>query len=144
MPTIQNTPSLGGAGLLLLLVVGCDAGTGSLASVRGTVFYKRTPLKTGTIVFIPDVQRGADGPLARAAIQPDGTYILRTGDLLGAARGWYRVTVVALEADTEGRQSKPFVIPRSLLPEKYRDPELSGLTCEIKAERENRIDFHLE
>jgi hypothetical protein len=131
-------------GLLLLCALGCSSGTEPLASVRGTVFYKGTPLRTGSIVFIPDVQRGAEGPLARAAIQPDGTYLLRTGDLLGAASGWYRVTVVAMEASTEKGPGKPFVIPRSLLPEKYRDPELSGLTCEIKSDQENRVDFHLE
>jgi hypothetical protein len=30
------------------------------------------------------------------------------------------------------------------VPEKYRDPELSGLSCEVKPECANCIDFNLE
>jgi hypothetical protein len=31
-----------------------------------------------------------------------------------------------------------------VLPEKYRDPERSGLACEIKGDRENEINFDLD
>jgi hypothetical protein len=82
--------------------------------------------------------------VARAEIQADGTYVLQTGDLPGAAAGWHRVTLVALEAQSAHLASGSFVVPRSLLPEKYRDPELSGLVCEVKAGQDNSIDFNLE
>jgi len=128
----------------VLLAAGCDGGEGSLAPVRGTVFYRGAPLQRGTIVFTPDALRGSDGSLARADIQPDGTYRLQTGESHGAALGWHRVTIVAQEDVPAPAADHSFVIPRSLLPDKYRDPELSGLTCEIKAGQENVIDFHLE
>ena len=32
----------------------------------------------------------------------------------------------------------------SILPEKYRDPELSLLACEIKPDRPNQLDFNLD
>ena len=65
-------------------------------------------------------------------------------DKPGAAEGWYRVTIVALEPAFAPGQAGQRLLPRSLLPEKYRDPELSGLVCEIKAGQDNCIDFNLE
>jgi hypothetical protein len=121
---------------LLTAALGCDAGGAASAAVRGSVYYKGAPLAQGTIVFIPDEDRGGSGPLARAAIQADGSYVLQTGGAAGAPAGWHRVTVTAAESGAGG--------PRSLLPTKYSDPGLSGLSCEVKAGRENRIDFRLE
>ena len=132
------------AGVLLLLALGCDAGGGRLAPVRGRVTYKGLPLHTGTIVFTPDAFRGNSGPLARAEIEPDGTYVLATRDNPGAAAGWHRVTVVAVEAAPGRSLAGPFAVPHSLLPDRYRDPELSGLACEVKPGRENRFDFDLD
>jgi hypothetical protein len=112
----------------------------SLTPVHGTVSYQGVPLHAGTIIFTPDPERGTTGPVALAAIQPDGSYLLQTGDQPGAAPGWYRVTIVALETASEGG----LVVPRSLLPEKYRDPDLSGLVGGVQAGQDNRLDFPLE
>jgi hypothetical protein len=35
-------------------------------------------------------------------------------------------------------------VPQSLLPDRYRDPDLSGLVCEVQADRSNVFDFNLE
>ena len=99
---------------------------------------------TGSIVFAPDLMRGATGPVLRADIQPDGTYYLRTGERSGAAPGWYHVTLLALEQPRPTPPGFYAAAPRSLLPERYRDPELSGLVCEVKAIEENVLDFHLD
>jgi hypothetical protein len=132
------------AAVLLLLAGGCGGGgTSPLATVKGKVLYRGRPLPTGTIVFAPDSVRGNHGPLARAAIQPDGSYALQTDDVPGAAPGWYRVTVIALDA-TAATSGQSFAVPHSLLPDKYRDPQLSGLSCEVKPERVNGINFNLE
>jgi hypothetical protein len=129
--------------LLLGPVAGCDSGSGALVSVTGRVTYHGVPLRTGSIVFTPDPRRGGAGLQARAEIQPDGVYHLRTGDAAGATPGWHRITVVALEA-TAVRPGEAFSIPRLLLPAKYADPEMSGLCREVAAGRENRIDLDLE
>jgi hypothetical protein len=95
-------------------------------------------------VFTPDRERGSGGPFARAEVQPNGTYEIHMPDGNGLAPGWYRVTVLALEpplAVAPGQFSGP---PRSLLPQKYGDPDLSGLTCEVKPGQDNAIDFHLD
>jgi hypothetical protein len=115
-----------------------------MAPVRGKVLYKGQPLTTGSIVFAPDSGRGTSGPLAIADIQTDGSYVLHSGESLGAVVGWHRVTIVALEMQTVPPNATCYPTPRSLVPEKYRDPELSGLACEVKAGQENGINFNLE
>ncbi|HMC63391.1 MAG TPA: hypothetical protein VKI65_00475 [Gemmataceae bacterium] len=128
--------------MLLFAAPGCgDADVARLAVVRGRVTYQGKTLTSGTIVFAPDALRGNNGPLATAAIQPDGSFDLHTGEALGAMPGWHRVTVVALEAGTGGQA---LAVPRSLLPDKYSDPDLSGLTCEVKPAQENSVAFDLD
>lgn len=124
--------------------VACERGPAPLAPVTGKVFYRGAPLSTGTVVFTPDVTRGGYGPAAHALIQKDGSYRLRTGDAEGAPAGWHRITVLAVEPPPVELPKEQFVVPRSLVPEKYRDPELSGLVREVKAGKDNQIDLHLE
>lgn len=124
--------------IVIAALLGCDAGGDSLAPVRGRVYYKGTPLGHGTIVFIPDEDRGNGGPMARAEIGPDGGYTMQSGERSGAAVGWHRVTVTSVEIDPASGG------PRTLLPAKYSDPALSGLSCAVKPGRENRIDFRLD
>src|SRR5262249_46851072 len=115
-----------------------------LLSVHGRVTYRGVPVRAGTVVFVPDGSRGCHGPLAQAELQSDGSYTLRTEDAAGAAAGWYRVTVASVrmpEGPTEGGK---VVAPITLVPEKYRSPDLSGLSCEVRTDRDNRIDFNLE
>lgn len=128
----------------LALALGCGSRGSPLATVHGKVSYKGALVRSGTVVFTPDRQRGTSGPLAQADIQADGTFALQTGGVPGAVPGWHRVTVVAVEAPPAPRPGDAFAVPRALLPERYCDPELSGLTCEVKGQKENRIDLNLE
>jgi hypothetical protein len=128
---------------LLSMAAGCDSAE-SLVPVRGKVSYQGTPLHTGIIVFTPDALRGTTGSLARGEIQPDGAYTLHTGDALGVTVGRHRVTIVALDPTPAVASGQSSLIPRSLLPDKYRDPDLSGLTCDVQPGRENSIDFNLD
>ena len=126
----------------LFFFAGCEGGTASLAPVSGRVSYENQPLSRGTIVFVPDADRGNNGPLAQGTINAGGSYAVQTEGKPGAAPGWYRVTVIAVETPagySTGRSSAP----RSLVPERYRDPQLSDLTCEVKAGQENGINFNL-
>lgn len=133
------------AAALLLLAAGCGgAGRDPLRPVRGRVLYRGVPLAAGTIVFSPDPERGGSGPLALAEIQADGYYVLKTDDRPGALAGWYRVTVVALRQPASPSPAPAWVPAQSLLPAKYRDPELSGLSCQVKDDQDNNLDFHLD
>jgi hypothetical protein len=121
----------------LLGAVGCGnpSPTSDIIPVQGKVYYRGQPLVSGMVVFAPDADRGTHGELATGAIQPDGSFKLKSADKAGAVAGWHRVTVMAVELTPE---------PRALLPARYSDPRLSGLLCEVKAGRDNAINFNLE
>jgi hypothetical protein len=127
-----------------ILFAGCDGQPVQLAVVTGKVSYRGSPLQLGTIVFVPDADRGNNGPLAKARIQSDGKYFLKTGEIPGAAPGWYRITVIAVEQSPTPEGGSGLAVPRSLVPEKYRDPQLSDLTAEVKCGQENEISFDLQ
>lgn len=126
------------AAALLVGAAGCGVDGTALTPVRGKVYYRGVPLSRGTVVFIPDENRGNRGPLARAEIQPDGSYVLRSGEEAGAVPGWHRVTVVAVD---DGSYATG---PRPLLPSKYSDPGQSELSCQVEAGKENGIDLRLQ
>ncbi len=114
----------------LVLLGGCSRSEPELTPVQGQVFYRGRPLEGGTIVFVPDPERGGRGPLAWSAIGADGRYSLTTGGKKGAVPGWHQVTIAP---------------PRHVaLPARYRDPELSGKSCEVRPDRVNQCDVHLD
>jgi hypothetical protein len=129
---------------LVTFLGGCRRGQAPLLPVSGKVAYKGLALQGGTIVFTPDVARGESGPIAFGKIHADGTYQLFTRDNPGVSAGWYRVTVTSLAPAGPPIPGQAFSAPYSFLPEKYRDPGLSELACEIKADRTNAIDFNLD
>jgi hypothetical protein len=124
--------------LLLAALCGCTGGGETPVPVKGKVTYKGAALQGGTIVFIPDTARGTHGRLATADIQPDGTFALKTDGVLGAVPGWHRVTVAWVLPGPGGQT------PQSLLPVKYRDPQQSGLTWEVLANKPNTVELNLE
>lgn len=128
---------------LLLLTTGCESGHAPLVLVRGRVTYRGVSVRHGSVVFTPDPHRGGAGPQSRAEIQPDGTYQLRTDEAAGAVAGWHRITVVAIET-LPANPGGGLLVPRSLLPAKYGDPEMSGLGREVVAGRDNQIHLDLE
>ncbi|MBV9125948.1 MAG: carboxypeptidase regulatory-like domain-containing protein [Planctomycetes bacterium] len=130
--------------MLLLLAAGCNRGKPVLGPAQGKVFFQGFPVAGATVVFTPDPGHGGTGPMLQAETQADGSFVLKTDGVPGALPGWYRVTVMALEPVPLGLDGQPIGIPRSRLPDKYRDPELSGLTCEIQAGVQNGWNFNLE
>ncbi len=119
-----------------VLLAGCGRSEPPLAPVRGQVTFRGQPLAGGTIVFTPDPQRGGSGPQAWAEIGPDGRYALCTGGKNGAVPGWHRVTIAPLRRQGGGTTVA--------LPARYRDPELSGQCIEVRSERLNQCDLHLD
>src|SRR5260370_37893639 len=110
------------------LFAGCEEGTPTLAPVSGRVSYQNQLLPRGAAVVVPDADRGNNGRLAQGSIQSGGAYTIQTDGKPGAMPGWYRVTVIAVEEALAGYYRPGASIPRSLVPEKYRDPQLSDLT----------------
>jgi hypothetical protein len=127
-----------GVALCCMALGGCKSSQEPLAPVKGQVMYRGRPVPGGTIVFIPDASLATHGNLATAEIKSDGTFVLKTNDLPGAAAGHHKVTIACVLQDGTGSA------PRSLLPARYRDPDLSGLNCVVVANKSNTIDFDLE
>lgn len=141
---IAGMLGLGVAALTALVLWGCQRSPAPLTPVSGKVSFRGFPLPGGTIVFTPDSTQGAAGPIAVGQIAQDGSYHLYTGDNLGAAAGKYRITVISLSPTPGQYPGQIFNAPVSYLPEKYRDPELAQLPCEIKANKPNTIDLRLD
>lgn len=116
---------------LAALLTSCSRPEAALAPVSGQVFYRGRLLPGGTIVFTPNPDRGGHGPQAVAEIDPQGRYVLHTGGKKGAVPGWHRVTIAS---GTSGVR----------LPIHYHDPDLSRQQVEVKSDRANQCDLHLD
>jgi hypothetical protein len=124
-----------------LALTGCHAPVEHLALVRGKVTYRGSPLPGGTIVFLPDATRGTHGSIALAEIQSDGSFTLKTNDMLGVVPGHHRVTVACHQVPYLATSPPAW---RPALPAKYRDPHLSGLVTEVLPNTANSLNFDLD
>ncbi|HEX6963021.1 MAG TPA: hypothetical protein VF175_14220 [Lacipirellula sp.] len=117
--------SLGLALPLIAALAGCGSGGVDLASVEGQVLLDGRPLAGGVVTTLPAQGRGARGEL-----DEQGRFTLSSGSLgPGAAIGVHRVAVIAV-ADTG--QLSPEAPKKLLTPEKYANPETSGLTIDVQ------------
>ena len=136
------------AAAVLCVLAGCGSSDGRshTAPVKGKVTYKGEPLRTGSIVFVPD----AGGKTAAADISAEGEYVLGSYEATdGAIPGKHRVMIIALSApggtglpeDTiklkGGAQA-----PVNLIPERFADDKTSKLIADVK-DGENTIDIVL-
>ena len=86
-------------------------------------------------MFYPETGRSASGTITDGQITEVTTY--NTGD--GAPIGSHRVSVVSFTTDGEGTQA----VTKSLIPEKYGNPDKSGLSATVEAGKQNVIDLEL-
>ena len=119
--------------VLGFFLIGCSGET-RLVPVEGTVSFAGQPVTGGVIVFCPDSNRGNDGPLAQAAIAPDGHFSLLTDGKPGAIVGWHRITLTTSPQDLNG----------SSLPGRYSNPDLSGQSYEVKQTQPNNCQIRLD
>jgi hypothetical protein len=146
---IRNRFPLARTGLALavsmavgLLSAGCGSSGPQMASVSGKVTYKGQPLTKGSVSFVStDPAR----PNASGAIQSDGSYTLQTrepGD--GAQLGDYKVSVTDIdpEAYNTALPGEAPKLPKSAIPQKYENPETSGITQKVVS-GSNKVDITL-
>ncbi len=130
-------------GLLIAAVAGLCllSGCGDrrpLAPVTGVVLYNGKPLESGTVFFQPEY-----GQPATAAIQPDGTFTLKTvGEGTGAVVGRNQVRIACYDKSTADGQGEG-TLGRLLIPHKYTDYETSGLTVEVVPGQHEPIEIEL-
>lgn len=107
--------------------------------VRGTVTYRGQPVTSGLVLLSPQEQ----GHAATGELAADGTFRLTTFRRHdGAVPGKYRVAIQVFPRDGAGLPGAEFGGKRPPIPQKYFNPESSGLLVEIKA-GENVLDLVL-
>lgn len=123
-----------GLGLLLFVAIACSSGCGKEKPkpypVSGQVSYRKVPLKEAVVTFHPKPGQPPGHPIS-ATTDAEGKFQLTTTTANdGAPAGEYMVTIVLREkrrdGDEEVRNGK------NLLPDKYADPEKSGITVVVK------------
>jgi hypothetical protein len=120
-----------------------------LAPVKGTVTVEGTPLAQGTIIFEGSGVRQAIGQIVEGQITHVTTYAPGDGVPVGSQRVVIQATEIPKSRKPEG--DNPGNTPATslslrpgepLIPVRYFNPATSGLTCEIKPDR-NELTFEL-
>lgn len=113
---------------LVVASTGCGSGKPKrppVAVVKGKVLLDGQPLESGSIETSVDSGRGALGAIHGGQFELS-TYGTNDGALLGK----HRVAVISREKGEEGPEAKA---GKLLIPERYTNPQSSGLTIEVKA-----------
>jgi hypothetical protein len=129
-------------GLPILGMLGCGGGPKlpPMAKVSGTVTFDGKPLPRGMVQFTPEGSTVSHPlPPATGAIGSDGRFTMYTAGVAGAVLGQHKISV---EAREDVDLNKVSWAP-SLIPEKYANPEQSGLSFEVKGGQSNVCDLNL-
>ena len=110
--------------LFAFLCAGCGSKS-SVARVRGKVLLDEKPLATGSVVTLPSAGRGAKGIIHHGEFEL-GTF----GEKDGALIGMHKVAIIASEP-SQGTGPEA-AAGKLLVPERYTNPETSGLSIEVK------------
>lgn len=143
--------------VLAVFAAGCggqakDPNRPGTVPVTGTVTHGGSPVDGATVTFMPQSE-GSAGAVGKT--DASGKYSLTTfqlGD--GAIPGTYQVTVskVVIEAGISEEESNAYLArgetpppptEKNLLPEKYKSPETTDLTAEVKDGAPATFDFQL-
>ena len=111
--------------LSILAIVGCSSGI-TLLPVSGQVTLDDKPVAGAAVLFQPV----AGGPAASGVTDADGNYTLETANRKGAVPGEHKVTVtkkIVKGVREDETVDASGVQIQWLVPEKFSDPDKSGL-----------------
>lgn len=116
-------------GMVCVGLSGCGSASEKLTPVVGKVTVNGTPLRSGSVTFHPDAQKGNSTPhIPVGILDAEGTYKLTSATKEGAPPGWYKVTVSAQEPIDP---QNPYAPPKHLISPKFSDASASGLAVEV-------------
>lgn len=123
------------AALAFLAFAGCADNSIKKVTVHGTVTYKGQPVRSGILKFI-----GPEGAYSAASLQPDGTFVI-TDVVPGEVKVGVMEAPQGSGSSSGDEKPGPKAAPVNL-PEKYREPDTSGLKYTITPEtKELAIDI---
>lgn len=109
-----------------------------MASVHGIVRLDGEPLSEGTVRFVPDAGRGAQGKIGA-----DGAFTLGTHtESDGASLGKHRVAIISYKVNKIERPGggRPIVTGSTpLVPRRYMAAGTSDLTFEVKSGKNEAV-----
>ena len=117
--------------VLLIGVAACDpSAADAFIPVEGQVKSADGFLSKGTVILYPDANKGnSTKHEPRGAIEADGRYKIITHPRAGAPPGWYKVAVIATQPSDP---KNPYSPTRSLIAEKFGNPDESKLAIEVR------------
>jgi hypothetical protein len=125
--------------LSLALATGCGGSEGAMPSlipVEGMVKVGNDPLKTGSISFNPDNNKGNQSKHVGVGTITDGKFTLTTNGKVGVPAGAYKVSIVST---VSSNPKDEYAVPKSLINTKYNNADSSGLTADVKAAGEQYL-----
>jgi len=126
-----------------VLITGCQS-EWELVPVHGQVLFRGQPLAFGSVMFQPE----GNGPLARGAIESDGTFVLSTLSTADGVRpGNCRVRVTSFAAQKSGtaaHEEREMSLGRSAIPRKYQSFGTSDVVIEVVPQMKLPLIIELE
>jgi len=125
----------------IALTTGCGDGKLATIKVSGTVTYDGAPLAGAAVSFSPK----GEGHPAYGFTDDNGYYILQTqlgNPDAGTTPGEYEVTI-RKRKELPDNERRGVIEAPSIIPERYENPAMSGLTATVEKGKENVFDFTL-
>lgn len=124
-------------------VAGCSGGgegTAPTAKTAGVVTYKGTPVPNVSVTFTP-----ASGRPANGVTDATGKFTLttfNTGD--GAVPGTHQVSITTTGEEPMPGTPEAAAAAKAPFPARYRNPQESGLTADVKPGTKNEFTFDMQ
>lgn len=121
-----RVPAIAAVAVLMFACAGCgsESKRPPVAKVHGKVELDGKPVEGGSVVTSVASGRGAQGSIKGGQFELS-TYGTDDGALLGS----HKIAVIVREKGEEGPEGKA---GKLLIPERYINPETSGLTIEVQ------------
>ena len=154
---VRRSVSLGVVLVFVASLAGCPAGGAKPVPAKGKVLLNDQPVAGATVTFSPKTT--GQGNMATGTTDSNGEFSLASGTAPGALPGEYRVAVsktsggMAVEGGAKPEdmmkmmkdkmgptgKPKPSAKPKSELPEKYANPDTSGLSFTVTTDAAKNV-----
>jgi len=134
MTSILRSVLVAGWAVCVGWCIGCGSGEPPAGGVAGKVTFQGQPLIAGTVTFL----NAETGIGASSELDSSGSYRIDS-----VRAGEYQVTIQPPPGPSPEAMAEGAKVESSPIPDKYKDPQASGLTAAVN-EGENTANFDLK